>query len=215
MGRGKIEIKRIDNPKNRHVTYSKRKNGIIKKAEQISILCDAKVSLLIFGTSGKIHQYCSPSTNLVDLLDNYQKLPDKPRLWDAKHEELSKEIDRIKKENDSMKIKLRHLNGEDISSLHHTELQGIEQVLENGIAVVREKRMECYEITENNTKILEEEHRHLNFYLQQQEMAMEEKKMQKMENPYHHQQHTLNNYNSHMPFAFPVQPIQPNLQDIK
>ncbi|WCJ44431.1 MADS-box transcription factor 2 [Euphorbia peplus] len=204
MGRGKIEIKRIDNQKNRNVTYSKRKDGIIKKAAQIAKLCDAEVSLIIFSSSGKVHEFCSPNTSLVDLLDNYQKQPSKPRLWDAKHENLNNEIERIKKENDRMKMKLRQLNGEDIGSLHHTELGGIEQVLENGLAIVRDKRMECYEMTQNNTKFLEEENRHLNFCLQQQER-------QKLENPYHHQQkmeYSCNNYTtSDLTFAnFSIKP---------
>ncbi|KAG5061012.1 hypothetical protein JHK87_002041 [Glycine soja] len=43
MGRGKIEIKLIENPTNRQVTYSKRRNGIFKKAHELSVLCDAKV----------------------------------------------------------------------------------------------------------------------------------------------------------------------------
>lgn len=62
MGRGKIEIKRIENSSNRQVTYSKRKNGILKKAKEISVLCDAQVSLIIFGASGKMHEYITPST---------------------------------------------------------------------------------------------------------------------------------------------------------
>lgn len=62
MGRGKIEIKRIENSSNRQVTYSKRKNGILKKAKEISVLCDAQVSLILFGASGKMHEYISPST---------------------------------------------------------------------------------------------------------------------------------------------------------
>ncbi|KAL6963393.1 hypothetical protein U1Q18_045020 [Sarracenia purpurea var. burkii] len=62
MGRGKIEIKRIENLSNRQVTYSKRRNGIMKKAKEITVLCDAHVSLLIFASSGKMHEYCSPST---------------------------------------------------------------------------------------------------------------------------------------------------------
>lgn len=62
MGRGKIEIKRIENTSNRQVTYSKRKNGIIKKAKEITVLCDANVSLVIYGSSGKMYEYCSPKT---------------------------------------------------------------------------------------------------------------------------------------------------------
>ncbi|KAG5067511.1 hypothetical protein JHK86_011242 [Glycine max] len=86
MGRGKIEIKRIENSSNRQVTYSKRKNGILKKAKEISVLCDAQVSLIIFGVSGKMHEYISPSTTLIDVLDRYQRASGKT-LWDAKHED--------------------------------------------------------------------------------------------------------------------------------
>jgi MADS-box transcription factor, plant len=62
MGRGKIEIKRIENSSNRQVTFSKRKNGIIKKAREISVLCDCTVSIVIFSSSGKLFEFCSPST---------------------------------------------------------------------------------------------------------------------------------------------------------
>ncbi|KAG2399798.1 Floral homeotic protein [Vigna angularis] len=167
MGRGKIEIKRIENSSNRQVTYSKRKNGILKKAKEISVLCDAQVSLIIFGASGKMHEYISPSTTLIDILDRYQRASGKT-LWDAKHEfqepvilwldldlehvgkssenssifvflsgNLSNEIDRLKKENDSMQIELRHLKGEDITSLNYKELMALEDALENGLNGVR------------------------------------------------------------------------------
>ncbi|KAL9394521.1 hypothetical protein Peur_013806 [Populus x canadensis] len=209
MGRGKIEIKRIENASNRQVTYSKRKNGIIKKAKEISVLCDAQVSLVIFASSGRMHEYCSPSTTVVDLLDKYHKQSGK-RLWDAKHENLSKEIDRIKKENDSMQIELRHLKGEDISSLHHTELMAIEEALDAGLAAVRKKQMEYHSMLEQNDKMLDEEFKRLQFVLQQQEMAMGENAME-MENAYHQQR--MRDYNFQVPFAFRVQPIQPNLQE--
>jgi len=45
---------------------------------------------------------------------------------------------------------------------------------------------------------------------QQQEMAMEENAME-MENAYHQQR--VRDYNSQVPLAFRVQPIQPNLQE--
>ncbi|KAL7246189.1 hypothetical protein ACSBR2_001339 [Camellia fascicularis] len=197
MGRGKIEIKRIENSSNRQVTYSKRRNGIMKKAKEITVLCDAEVSLVIFASSGKMHEYCSPSTTLVDILDKYHKQSGE-RLWDAKHENLSNELDRIKKENDSMQIELRHLKGEDITSLHHKELMAIEEALENGLGSVREKQK----------KMLEEENKHLNFMLHQQEMNMESTR--EMENGYHQR---VRDFQSQMPFAFRVQPIQPNLQE--
>ncbi|GAY52087.1 hypothetical protein CUMW_139250 [Citrus unshiu] len=132
MGRGKIEIKRIENLSNRQVTYSKRRNGLIKKAKEIAVLCDAKVSLIIFATSGKMHDYSSAP--MFEILEAYHKQSGK-KLWDAKHENLYNEIDRIKKENDSMQIKLRHLKGEDVTSLNHKELMALEDALENGLTV--------------------------------------------------------------------------------
>ncbi|KAG2665903.1 hypothetical protein I3843_15G026500 [Carya illinoinensis] len=209
MGRGKIEIKRIENSSNRQVTYSKRRNGIIKKAKEISVLCDAKVSLVIIGSSGKMHDYCSPSTPLVDLLDDYHKQSGK-RLWDAKHENLSNEIDRIKKENDNLQIELRHLKGEDISSMNDAkELMLLEEALENGLSSIRERKMDFWKMAKKNEKIMEEENKHLNLILHQQEMAMGTSR--DVDDGY--EQRVIRDYNSQMPFAFRVQPIQPNLQE--
>ncbi|KAL8536772.1 hypothetical protein ACS0TY_012081 [Phlomoides rotata] len=78
MGRGKIEIKRIENSSNRQVTYSKRRNGIMKKAKEISVLCEAQVSVIIFASSGKMHEFCNPSTTHLKGEDistlNYKEL---------------------------------------------------------------------------------------------------------------------------------------------
>lgn len=65
MGRGKIEIKLIENHTNRQVTYSKRRNGIFKKAQELTVLCDAKVSLIMLSNTGKMHEYISPTTTYV------------------------------------------------------------------------------------------------------------------------------------------------------
>ncbi|GMH21598.1 hypothetical protein Nepgr_023440 [Nepenthes gracilis] len=109
MGRGKIEIKRIENSSNRQVTYSKRRNGIIKKAKDISVLCDAK-----------------PSQNL------------------------SNQLDRIKKENENMQIELRHLNGEDITSLQFKELMQTEEALNSALAGIRDRQTEIYKMHTRN-----------------------------------------------------------------
>nr|ADM72972.1 PISTILLATA-like protein 5 [Platanus x hispanica] len=102
MGRGKIEIKRIENLTNRQVTYSKRKNGIIKKARELTVLCDAKVSLIIFSSSGKMSEYHSPSITMTEILDMYHKYSGQ-RLWDAKHEEKN-----LEEENKHLSYMLHH-----------------------------------------------------------------------------------------------------------
>lgn len=65
MGRGKIEIKKIENSTNRQVTYSKRRNGIFKKAKELTVLCDAKISLIMLSSTRKYHEYTSPNTTYV------------------------------------------------------------------------------------------------------------------------------------------------------
>ena len=59
MGRGKVELKRIENPTNRQVTFSKRRDGLIKKAIELSILCDAEVAVLVFSPLGKAYHFSS------------------------------------------------------------------------------------------------------------------------------------------------------------
>ena len=59
MGRRKIEIVRIDNERHRQVTFTKRKGGLIKKATELSVLCDAEVAVIIFTDNQKMSIYAS------------------------------------------------------------------------------------------------------------------------------------------------------------
>lgn len=53
MGRVKLKIKRLDNTNGRQATFAKRKHGIMKKATELSILCDIDILLLMFSPTGK------------------------------------------------------------------------------------------------------------------------------------------------------------------
>lgn len=59
MGRGKIEIKMIENTNSRQVTFSKRRQGLMKKAKELAILCDAEVGVLVFSNTGKLYEFAS------------------------------------------------------------------------------------------------------------------------------------------------------------
>lgn len=67
MGRGKIEIKRIENLNSRQVTFSKRRNGLLKKAKELSVLCDADVGVIVFSSTGKLYEFSSSRFNSVFL----------------------------------------------------------------------------------------------------------------------------------------------------
>ncbi|KAH7685306.1 MADS box transcription factor domain-containing protein [Dioscorea alata] len=165
MGRGKIEIKRIENSTNR----------------------------------------------LSKMLEKYQQNSGR-RLWDAKHENLSAEIDRVKKENDNMQIELRHLKGEDLNSLNPKELIPIEEALQNGLTNVRDKQMDYLKMLKKNESLLEQENKRLSYILQHHQQLAMNGNVREMELGYHHKDR---DYPSQMSMAFRVQPIQPNLQEDK
>ncbi|XP_067878696.1 myocyte-specific enhancer factor 2D homolog [Heterodontus francisci] len=65
MGRKKIQITRILDERNRQVTFTKRKFGLMKKAYELSVLCDCEIALIIFNHSNKLFQYASTDMDKV------------------------------------------------------------------------------------------------------------------------------------------------------
>ncbi|XP_074589039.1 agamous-like MADS-box protein AGL29 [Curcuma longa] len=65
MGRQKIEIKRIQNEEARQVCFSKRRSGLFKKASELSILCGAEISVVVFSPAGKVFSFGHPSVDCV------------------------------------------------------------------------------------------------------------------------------------------------------
>ncbi|EXC06692.1 MADS-box transcription factor 13 [Morus notabilis] len=78
MGRVKLEIKRIENNTNRQVTFSKRRNGLIKKAYELSILCDIDIALIMFSPSGRLSHF-SGRRRIEDVFTRFINLPDQER----------------------------------------------------------------------------------------------------------------------------------------
>ncbi|KAG6786348.1 hypothetical protein POTOM_007948 [Populus tomentosa] len=73
MAREKIKIKKIDNVTARQVTFSKRRRGLFKKAEELSVLCDAEVAVIIFSATGKLFEYSS-SRSVTVITDDFKAL---------------------------------------------------------------------------------------------------------------------------------------------
>ncbi|OVA11656.1 Transcription factor [Macleaya cordata] len=59
MGRAKLAIKKIEDPTACQTTYSKRMNGIIKKAAELSILCNTDVAVIMFSPTGRLTTFSS------------------------------------------------------------------------------------------------------------------------------------------------------------
>ncbi|XP_027357788.1 developmental protein SEPALLATA 1 isoform X1 [Abrus precatorius] len=139
MGRGRVELKRIENKINRQVTFAKRRNGLLKKAYELSVLCDAEVALIIFSNRGKLYEFCS-SSSMLKTLERYQKCSygavevSKP----AKELESSyREYLKLKARFESLQRTQRNLLGEDLGPLNTKELEQLERQLDSSLKQVR------------------------------------------------------------------------------
>ncbi|PRQ16957.1 putative transcription factor MADS-MIKC family [Rosa chinensis] len=109
MGRRKVELKRIESSISRQVTFSKRRTGILKKAFELSVLCDAEVALIVFSPSGKLYQYASHE-NLAGAelsMLGMQELKQLERQLKTGVQRIRSEMTRITSENIRM-LKKKH-----------------------------------------------------------------------------------------------------------
>ncbi|KAB2051561.1 hypothetical protein ES319_A12G063200v1 [Gossypium barbadense] len=155
MGRGKIEIKRIENATNRQVTYSKRRNGIFKKAQELTVLCDAKVSLIMFSSTGKFHEFISPNISTKAFFDLYQKTTGTD-LWISHYEKMQENYRRLKEINKKLRREIRQRMGGDLDDLNIKELQALEAKMDSSLVAIRDRKV----------RNLEERHANLVFDLE-------------------------------------------------
>ncbi|KAI4374510.1 hypothetical protein MLD38_012496 [Melastoma candidum] len=139
MGRGKVELKRIENKINRQVTFAKRRNGLLKKAYELSILCDAEVALIIFSNRGKLYEFCS-SSSMAKTLEKYQKCSFGAVETTCSIHEMQnnyQEYLRLKARVEVLQKSQRNLLGEDLAPLDSKDLQHLEYQLENSLKLIR------------------------------------------------------------------------------
>uniref|UniRef100_R7W8D2 MADS-box transcription factor 50 n=1 Tax=Aegilops tauschii TaxID=37682 RepID=R7W8D2_AEGTA len=64
MGRGKTQVKLIEDRTSRQVAFSKRRSGLHRKAFQLSVLCDAEVALIVFSSNGRLYEFANAGIEL-------------------------------------------------------------------------------------------------------------------------------------------------------
>ncbi|PNT69523.1 MADS-box transcription factor 57-like isoform X4 [Brachypodium distachyon] len=141
MGRGKIVIRRIDNSTNRQVTFSKRRSGLLKKAKELSILCDAEVGLVVFSSTGRLYDFCN--TNMKAVIDRYTRAKEEQqpvvnatseiKLWQREAASLRQQLHNLQESH-------KQLMGEELSGLGVTDLQGLENRLEMSLRSIKTRK---------------------------------------------------------------------------
>ncbi|CAA2990662.1 floral homeotic AGAMOUS [Olea europaea subsp. europaea] len=143
-GRGKIEIKKIENTTNRQVTFCKRRNGLLKKAYELSVLCDAEVALIIFSNRGRLYEYANNSVRAT--IERYKKdcvdSSNPGSVSVANTQFYQQEATKLRRQIREIQNTNRQILGEDLGALKYKELKNLETKVEKAIGRIHSKKNE-------------------------------------------------------------------------
>ncbi|XP_011083640.1 floral homeotic protein DEFICIENS-like [Sesamum indicum] len=164
MARGKIQIKKIENQTNRQVTYSKRRNGLFKKAHELTVLCDARVSIIMISSTQKLHEYISPSTTTKQVFDQYQKAV-AVDLWSSHYEKMQEHLKKLKDVNRNLRREIRQRMGESLNDLGYDQMVNLIEDMDSSLRLIRERKYKVIgnqiETSKKKLRNVEEIHRNL------------------------------------------------------
>ncbi|XP_047270989.1 floral homeotic protein AGAMOUS-like isoform X1 [Capsicum annuum] len=216
-GRGKIEIKRIENTTNRQVTFCKRRNGLLKKAYELSVLCDAEVALIVFSSRGRLYEYANNSVRAT--IDRYKKhhadSTSTGSISEANTQYYQQEASKLRRQIRDIQTYNRQIVGEALSSLSPRDLKNLEGKLEKAIGRVRSKKNELLFSEIEHMQKREIELQNANMYLRAKiaEVERAQEQMNLMpggggSDQYHH--HQAANYEDARNNFLPVNLLEPN-----
>ncbi|KAL4364136.1 hypothetical protein GQ457_04G032140 [Hibiscus cannabinus] len=144
MVRGKTQLRRIENATSRQVTFSKRRNGLLKKAFELSVLCDAEIALIIFSLRGKPYEFASSS--MQETIERYRQHTKDSRIKpnEENMERLKIEAENMQKEIELLEASKRKLLGESLGSCTLEELQQVEERLEKSVSSVKARKTNVF-----------------------------------------------------------------------
>lgn len=147
MARGKVQLKRIENATSRQVTFSKRKNGLLKKAYELSILCDAEVAVIMFSQKGTLFKFASID-QIQKTIDRYRKNAKQLHTnridVEQSKEQLRQESANMAKKIEIIEILQRKLLGQDLDSCSPEELHDIDNQLEISLSNIRARKTQLF-----------------------------------------------------------------------
>ncbi|XP_057527898.1 MADS-box protein JOINTLESS-like [Amaranthus tricolor] len=138
MVRSRIQIKKIENISARQVTFAKRRKGLIKKAQELSTLCDAQIGLIVFSSSGRLYEYSTSSKRVTQVIQKYMRHTENSEVDSSIVQPyLDEDCVVLRKEVDEKNLELSQLEGDNLERLELDELTKLERQIEKSYARVR------------------------------------------------------------------------------
>lgn len=152
---------------------------MLKKAHEISVLCDAEVGLIVFSTKGKLFEYSTDSC-MERILERYERYSyaerqlnatdvETPDSWTLEHAKLKARLDVLQRNQ-------RHYAGEDLDSLSMKELQNLEHQLDSALKHIRSRKNqlmhESISQLQKKDKALQEQNNNLSKQVKEREKEL-------------------------------------------
>ncbi|KAL3723986.1 hypothetical protein ACJRO7_036064 [Eucalyptus globulus] len=122
---------------NEHITFAKRRNLLMKKANDLSQLWDAEVGIIIFSCTAQLYEYSSSSMDSVIERYNNLKREAQPKLDRSPIDVLEEEIANLIRRLQGPQYNCRQLMGEDVSGLSVKDIQNLGNQLEKSLSTIR------------------------------------------------------------------------------
>nr|AAB80809.1 putative MADS box transcription factor PrMADS6 [Pinus radiata] len=144
MARGKTQMRKIESATSRQVTFSKRRNGLLKKAYEMSVLCDAQLGLIVFSPRGKVYEFSS--TCMQKMLARYENFSEGSKATSTAKEQdvqgLKRQIANMEERIEILESMHRKMLGDELASCALKDLNELESQVERGLRNVRARKTE-------------------------------------------------------------------------
>ncbi|KAG6532583.1 hypothetical protein ZIOFF_006432 [Zingiber officinale] len=151
MVRGKTQVKKIENPASRQVTFCKRRGCLLQKALELSVLCDAEIGLIVFSARGKLYEFASYRYEVANTSQKIEHLEAHKRfVYSASAHILLLAFDNrnifllkrrlVEFKNLRLTVCYRKILGENLESCCLEELHELETTIENSLRSIRARQ---------------------------------------------------------------------------
>lgn len=118
----------------------------MKKAYELSVLCDTEVALIIFSQKGKLYEFSS--SNMQKTIEKYRAHVKKDEICTPENEvhtqQIKLEAASIQQHIEKLEVSQRRLLGQDLVSCSVDELTSLDSKLEHTLRTIRARKAQLF-----------------------------------------------------------------------